>query len=223
MDSEYGRVLVDDSMEPLLGLGPFAKVAVDKADLVELTSCRDVCYRDLVAAQESCLAEAILNELHRPFEHDLFKLKLIVREGLTDDHGGEALLENVASTALAEVGVMLVKVHINKGALTSILWVPVVWTTPRVGKIAQDSVTLANRENDLACLFVNFLHGWDLACWVDSQVGLFRVLPFAHGNIFDLVIELVQSAERGNGACRLRAAVKVQDSFQVSGCVDPCG
>ena len=169
-------------MKPLPRFRPLAQITVDEPYLVKFTGRRDICNRYLVTAQELSLTEAILKELHRPFEHDLFERKFIICEGQTDHGRGEASLKDIRAATLAEVRVMLVEVHINKGPLTSIFWVPVIGTSPRVGKIAQDSMTLANLEDDLASLLVNFLQGWDLASPVDTQVWLLRVLTFAHGN-----------------------------------------
>ena len=75
-------------------------------------------------------------------------------------------------------------------------------------------MALAQSE-DFTRLLVDFLDGGHLPRRVNANVGLFHVLALAHGDKFDLMVDLIQLAEGRDCTRRLTAEVNVEEQLEV--------
>ena len=111
---------------------------------------------------------------------------------------------------------MLIKVHIDQGALYRIGRVPVIGTSSRLRQVPQDGVALAQSES-FSRLLVDFLDGGHLLRRIDANVGLLHVLALAHGDKFDLMLDVIQLAEARDCPRWLAAEVNVEEQLEVLG------
>ena len=130
MQLQDGRALVNHLVEPSCDLRVRSQICTDEASLIKLTGRRKICNGHLVAAKVRSLRQSGLYQAKRALEHDLVEFELAFLVFSASDALGKEFLEDEATDAQSQVRVVLVKVHIDQGALYWIGRVPMIGTSP---------------------------------------------------------------------------------------------
>ena len=117
MQLQDGRALVDHLVEPGFDLRVRSQIQIDVASLVKLTGRRKICNGHLVAAKVRIVRQSGLYQAKRALEHDLVELELALLVFSASNALGKEFLEDEATDAQSQVRVVLVKIHIDQGAL----------------------------------------------------------------------------------------------------------
>ncbi len=117
------------------------------------------------------LCKPSFHKIERALKIDLMKFKFLLGERSAIYHWPEQFLIDVETDALAEVGMVPIKVLIDERSRYDVFGIQVIGSLARNGEIPQDGMTLKKFEL-YSGLFLGFNHCWNNL----SRVDLFKFL-----------------------------------------------